>query len=413
MSVNLIGNVGDSLLHSFSDSDFPSLDRLPAWAGPSTTFEDKAAVMKSWLNDCCTQHGKDRCRPLDFVPLRLVQVGLDGATVQLVKGEAIGSLASVNYTTLSYCWGKTHQLQTTQDNVTEFSTEIPRELLPKTMREAIRMTHLLGIPYIWIDALCIVQDDREEWQNQAAQMHNIFRGSQLTIAAGQSSDSSKGCFPTRECLPGTGFVSNIEAADEVKARAGRLFRLYNGDVRNKAINSNILSTRGWTLQEQLLSTRIATYSEPHLLWHCHSCFATESGLVLDPDFIQSSAISFLYQDILQDERLRQFTWRQIVENYTLREFTHPSDRIPAIAGLIQYFSSLFQDNPVLGLWPKTFARDLGWMRLTEANDVSKVTGLPSWTWLASRGGVKYSFWPWNSAAEQQQVSHTNLLDYSV
>lgn len=87
-------------------------------------------------------------------------------------------------------------LRTTRDNVAAFTQEIPWALIPKTFSDAMLMAQSLGIPYVWIDALCIVQDDDEEWQKEAACMGKIYEGSHLTICAAQSANSTQGCFPS-------------------------------------------------------------------------------------------------------------------------------------------------------------------------------------------------------------------------
>lgn len=105
--------------------------------------------------------------------------------------------ASHSYATLSYCWGATNsEWLCTKQNVDQYLLGINREIIPATLRDSIVITASLGIPYIWIDALCIIQDDTSDWATESAKMGGIYHGSLVTIAAAESSDSHGGCFNT-------------------------------------------------------------------------------------------------------------------------------------------------------------------------------------------------------------------------
>lgn len=74
---------------------------------------------------------------------------------------------------------------------------IPWFELPKTFQEAIALTRKLGVRYLWIDSLCIIQDDHHGWEVESAKMATIYSLSYLTIAATHAADSQQGCFSTR------------------------------------------------------------------------------------------------------------------------------------------------------------------------------------------------------------------------
>jgi hypothetical protein len=88
----------------------------------------------------------------------------------------------------------TPQYRTLRGNLTEQQQAIPWRSLPKTFRDAATVTLQLGIRYLWIDCLCIVQDDPQDWKDQAAKMYDIYQGAYLTLAASCAADSGDGLF---------------------------------------------------------------------------------------------------------------------------------------------------------------------------------------------------------------------------
>jgi hypothetical protein len=347
-----------------------------------------------------------------FAPLRLLTVGLDGRPIKLV--ERSPTTSRTEYATLSYCWGSGPNLRTTKETPTRFREEIPSELIPNTFVDAIRITRSLGIPHIWIDALCIVQDDADEWQSEAAQMSEIYQGSQLTIAAAQSASSSQGCFPPpvhRHRDTDLFFRTRPGASDD----CGSLVRVYRTDIRDRAAVESVISTRGWVLQEQLLSPRIVFCMEPDIHWQCQAGYQTQTGLSFDADRSLVDGGSPLLRSSLQlGGRIDHAAWQSVVEQYSIRQFTYSQDRIPAIAGIIRYLQSALDDDvSILGLWRKSFALDLAWLRLGGQWQISDITGLPSWTWFACQGNVKYNIRDRYEDRQSKMVENLELLDWDV
>jgi hypothetical protein len=127
------------------------------------------------------------------MPKRLIEVGsLDGRPPRLIMTEDLHNL-DIRYATLSYCWGSA-KFCTTKENENSHRKEIPYQFLPPTLQDALTLTRHLHIQFLWIDALCILQDDHAEWEIEALRMQGIYSGSSITIAATDAADSSVGCF---------------------------------------------------------------------------------------------------------------------------------------------------------------------------------------------------------------------------
>ncbi|KAM7198224.1 Heterokaryon incompatibility protein (HET) domain containing protein [Naviculisporaceae sp. PSN 640] len=364
-------------------------------------------------------------------PLRLVHVGLDDTPVRLILGEEASTNAatgSIEYATLSYCWGKNElPLRTTRENLDQFSHSISPEIIPATFADALWVTRRLGIPYIWIDALCIRQDDDSEWQVEASRMDEIYSGSQITIAAEESEDSTSGCFPEKErggFEAGEMFFHTQLSPPHFRPVDGQsdsspfLVRIYKGDMlcRNGRSTRN---TRGWTLQETFLTYRQVSLMSPDIHWACKELHTTECGVTQrGRPTLQQAEWGWVVQHVpyLHGEHIKN-SWREIVGNYSLRQFTYPSDRVAAIAGAIRYMAK-FQfhgDEAVLGLWKASFGNDLAWLRLTGPDESivpQSVHKLPSWAWLASPGSAIYNFWYYLEDRISGE-SHIALLNHRI
>ncbi|OAQ67935.1 hypothetical protein VFPPC_04260 [Pochonia chlamydosporia 170] len=243
-------------------------------------------------------------------------------------------------------------------------------------------------------------------------MSEIYQGGQLTITAVQSADSSQGCFLSNE---------NIAKSDQLffHTRPGTsgghssMVRVYRGDIRTTAMTSSVISTRGWTLQEQLLSLRNVFCMDPDIHWQCQAGYQTQTGILFEPNGSLSNwDIAIPLRGPPSAGGLYRTAWRRIIENYSLREFTRVHDRIPAIAGLIHHFASTLKDTPILGLWGKSFARDLAWLRGRGRPQLSGISKFPTWTWFACQGCVLYTIGD-KYEEEPQQTGSLNLLDWIV
>ena len=347
---------------------------------------------------------------MPYAPLRLIAINPDdNSPLKLVRRDS--TVNTPEYAALSYCWGKSLQLRTTKASLSRFTEEIPSELVPKTWADAIHIARALQIPHIWIDALCIVQDDEAEWQQEAGHMSDIYQGSMLTIAAAQSADSSQGCFPSNGLENGDLFFhTRLDGSDG----RSNLVRFYRGDVRNGATNGTAISSRGWTLQEQLLSPRLVHCVQPEIHWQCRAGHQAQSGLSFEPAAaLKGGNILVPHHGLRAGDQQYRSAWRRIVESYSLREFSYSRDRIPAIAGITQYFSTALDDVPILGLWRKSFAKDLAWLRGGGPPQMSDTAGLPSWTWLTCQGCVLYRNGDRYTDGDMEVAEHLELLGWDV
>jgi hypothetical protein len=199
---------------------------------------------------------------------------------------------SGSYVTLSHRWGSSGQrpLVTTTENISSHCAGIAPEVLPATFRDAIQVTRALGFEYIWIDSLCIIQDSIDDWVTESANMADIYMLASLTLAADFAEKSSVGLFhqePAR--MPKVRQFTHADSEGNDHQIFVRRDFPYPGRGTVKPGNAcyaseatSQLDTRGWVMQERLLSRRTVTFTNTELLWECcqsHVCScAHEIGL---------------------------------------------------------------------------------------------------------------------------------------
>lgn len=322
-----------------------------------------------------------------LLPMRVVEVGNVGDE-QLRLVETQGSTAG-QYTALSYCWGYDQPLKTTSANIEDMKTGIQLSHLPLTLVDAVRVTRSLGIQYLWIDALCIIQDSVEDWETQSEQMSTIYEKAYLVLAASSSASATQGFLdgqrPKRPYYLAIPDMYGTQATVAVgpKPRSGFHSLLGNHDP---------LSKRAWAFQEQHMSTRCLNFSTDELQWVCKTEAACECGFAAEQwshhPLLQTYCGS-THQGgdagCLESKRLQaEDVWRSVVRDYSDRRLTCADDRLPAISGIASRYGAAMGYRYVAGLWEENIIGDLAWSR--ESTRAPLPTGdkckAPSFSWAS-------------------------------
>ena len=166
--------------------------------GSPTSF----AFAASWLENCMRFHStcKSHNDKDHQLPTRLINVGLDSGNPKPHLWLPPRDPCRVPYVTLSHCWGTCQKFVLTEALLETLMREINVEELPKSYQDAIAITRRLGIRYLWIDSLCIIQDSVADWRAESAIMGEIYKNSFFTIAASWASNDEEGCFADRDPL---------------------------------------------------------------------------------------------------------------------------------------------------------------------------------------------------------------------
>lgn len=262
---------------------------------------------------------------------------------------------------LSHCWGGEQPLQTTQETLSKHQNSIKWEHLPKTFQEAVVVARALGIPYLWIDSLCIIQDDPTDWETESSRMAEIYHKSILTIAGSASPGPHHGIF--READP-----SHRETlvADHT---ANTIFnKVHTRKTLSHSTADLPLLTRGWVHQERLLSPRILHFGHNELIWECMEDLTCECKGLNRSD---STRLQWLapkdrfhpYSLQLVNWMMRRgpAVWHTVVADYSRMNLSYAEDIFPATSGLAKSVIKTTGWEYIAGLWKENLIVDLVWM----------------------------------------------------
>ena len=345
-----------------------------------------------WFQRCKDDH--PHCTPVGYsgrkLPKRLLEVGnsSDGLTVKVIETQP---LQHIEYMTLSHCWGGTLPMSLLTANLETFKIGIPFPGLPKTFQDAFSVVGWFGIKYLWIDALCIIQDSDDDWAHESGRMRDYYKYSFGTIAPTGASNSSEGLFFDRNpafVLPFKAIITSEGKEENVEVTAG-------GSCL-EALNNEPLNQRGWFLQERFLSSRVLHFGRMHMSWECRTELSCETWPKFIPKRLygySSFALKFVHMWLSRDLQSIRILWRQLVSTYSRMSFTRLSDRCVAFAGIAEELQATTQRDYVAGLWQQDLITELLWTVDTfqypkDSPARSQSYLAPSWSWLSLDRAVR-------------------------
>lgn len=286
---------------------------------------------------------------------------------------------------------------TTTSNIQQHIECIPWSTFPATYKDVITFLRWLGIRYLWIDSLCIIQNNAEDWLKECAMMASVYAGSYITIAATGAENNQAGHFVDRNLA--TARVScpydNGESLDLYVRKPISHDMFWQEDqtfVKDPKEDPRLpLLSRGWVYQERILSPRVLHFTPDELVWECMQSSKCECGTFRYGGDLEKAnmSMSLVAGDLTTD--YINSAWHIIVQGYTSKNLTYQNDRLPALSGLARRFCQMKKGTDYLaGLWRDNLALDLLWYIPGEAGNGAINTGLPSWSWASVNEGVLYS-----------------------
>ena len=389
-------------------------DDLPCRPSPLEVEEDPVSQAQQLLSRCLSSHCE--CGKIDNVGLDGIPPGFEnpaacystqrslprrlldlskGSDVLVVDVEAhiLNGALSVaelsQYCTLSYRWGDTpHGCVLRAPFARQISIEV--ESMPQTFRDAIETTRGLGMRFLWIDALCIVQPDAygddTDWNTEGPRMGTTYQNAICNIAA-TCADSAK-----------DGFLSKTDSK-RIGAAPCQVFQhMSSGDMNvrllkpvsikfNQALTSSALNKRGWVTQERLLSRRVLHFTLQGVIWECGSALEHGHTNVLEV----TTSVSGLNWSARFGNGPRQATWMYFVADYSKTEFTNSEDRLVALSSLASLVHRKFNSDDLYcaGLWKSRLPEDLLWYKFEPPNvdTPNRMKIAPTWSWASVHGSI--------------------------
>ena len=370
--------------------------------------DDSIACIRRWISECDSKHLTcrlglvgDAIEVEPQMPTRVIDVtSFDGHQLpRLIDTRGLKG----KYVAISHSWGTVVEPYTTTKNLASLKESIDFENMPKTFRDSVFIARKLGVQYVWIDSVCIIQDDYEDWKREAKTMGLVYEKAYLTISASDSSGDHAGFLtpnPSVEMDVSLPFQPGCPTSGHTYLRGQ-----YTGVIDPRWTP---ISRRGWVLQERTLSRRILHFDSTQVHWECSQYRVSESGAIEDTTSNVNTSY-FLGQNIKpltgqnrgsgsSNHAERRKALRTLYHFYACKvhefsncKLTRSSDKLPAILGLGNEISRgtgircieghLFFEEPL-------FVYSLLWyteMFSMEGSVIPDHVRAPSWSWAAMEG----------------------------
>lgn len=368
------------------------------------------------------------------LPTRVVDVGSPGSTTPILRLlETHGQRGM--YLTLSHCWGTVPITTTTKSNLEAHKASIPLDSLPLNFQHAVDFTRRLGMQYLWIDSLCIIQDSAADWEVESSRMAEIYHHSALTLAAANSAGATHGFLRPRQRTEG---AVRVEGAHQHAFHLGPPISSYDDDVERGP-----LARRGWVLQERVLSRRSLFFGADQSHWECQTSRFSESTPAVHQEVTDIAGGVSSFRSLFslspaaghgaratttasgpwatlsnvfpqfpategktgqsmkslpksENEKMIYNLWYHLVGEFTKRSLTVGDDKLPALSGIVTVFSAALSNGRgdgdkniyAAGHWAGDFERGLLWKNFGPTRAAQAKMRAPTWSWTSVDGPVE-------------------------
>lgn len=392
--------------------------------------EKTGTILRSWLRQCHDYH--EECHHEGSngrLPTRLLDVG--GSTlaeeprlILCADDLELRTAIDTPYAALSHCWGEGSRPPKTETfSMSHRLQEIPLHSMPRTYRDAIMLTRSLHIRYLWIDSLCIIQDDKADWERESAVMFDVYRNAHITL-----------CALVNSC--DDGFLSQVRQEVEIPFRSSlnpqccgtlSLREVWPHDSLarwhdrvndwKRQFSFCEWNNRGWTFQELLFSPRKLICGLQQFHYDCDTMHCSEDDTIQTRNYVESmvhSLNSFGVPKLYKD-------WYATLPQYVDRSLTFAQDRLPAVSSLAAAFAERTKDRFIAGIWEADLPRGLWWESSVQSpQDPHSLTDLikrltnpevfvaPSWSWACLQTYKEWRQWVTYVSRFQLIEAHTQV-----
>ncbi|OQE25386.1 hypothetical protein PENSTE_c006G01446 [Penicillium steckii] len=397
----------------FSEGWMTKLQNLAKQAFSKSESQDKVRYVPTRLIDVGDANSESKIRlviPNSHLPMASNSVALNGDR---------------KYIALSYCWGReadaVKQLKTTTSSLEKNMENIAMNSLPKTIHDAVLLCRVLGVRYLWVDALCIIQDDRDDWERESSEMAQIYESSCFTLCDLQGNSCQSGFLKESKrdlikipfqssfnpSISGHFYICNVPSQYD-KVFDNSLFETHPDNealwkdlhlafskktALDRDLEKSRWNTRGWTFQEALSSPLLLLFGDR--MFHF---VALQEQRSQDGSFsfeCHPWGQSFHWDALSSVKSLSSDGWRRMAERFSYRDFSLLQDRLPAMSALARKSASETTGQYLAGIWGGQLETDLLWVPLARKSLVSFLRPLkqylaPSWSWACQYGPVT---WP--------------------
>lgn len=362
--------------------------KFRARAMPSTI---SISLVKHWIELCHAEHIE--CR---FEGPAMPKID-NFRLIDIQEQKVISSSQTERYAALSYVWGPTTAPMLTGDTLMRYTSPcgLRQCPIPQSILDAMQLLRELGERFLWVDTLCIVQDDPNDRAQQLSIMDSIFQSAYIVVVAAAGSDAYAG-------LPGVQSTRCIQKR-QTEIINGVQFITAQPALQD-ALEETIWKTRGWTFQESLVASRLLVFTENQVYWSCRTSSWREdasgelSMTAIDPDETNSFRTSSAR---LVECRTRAYC-RHVV-SFSKRTFKDDRDVLWGFMGILKLHASLFPQGFIWGmpyeqldvtlLWyeagPCPFVHNRQTYHTLAKESSTEYLQYPSWSWLSAKTAVDF------------------------
>jgi hypothetical protein len=344
-------------------------------------------------------------------------------TVLVEKGKSPSLMSAkdrIIYVALSYCWGSSGPPLKTETNTLEDRLRgIPICDMPQCFQDAIKIIRIIGVRYVWIDSLCIIQNDEKDWANEASLMFDVFSNSFLTLAVASTSSCHESflyqSLPQRFQVPFQSRINpNISGSYFIQKSPPKEIPDHSYVEDQIPLNGDMFSSewdkRGWVWQEQNAPSKLLIWGKSMLHFR-DTIFTSEDG---------SGATSWHFG--LDYSGLGgknpQSKWYSWMRDFSSKKLSYRTDRLPAVSGLAKLVSRTTKDEYRAGHWynKEDFWKELCWTvqyppkfdELLQDLTASERYSAPSWSWASRSQQARWKIFPYNA-----RLYESEIIDYQV
>ncbi|KAI1181095.1 HET-domain-containing protein [Nemania sp. FL0916] len=373
----------------------------------STSSDETWQLALKWI-DICRTNPHDSCasgQVDEWYPTRLLDVGQhEDSHIRLIQTSDMSP--SSGYVALSHCWGAAEFLKLTKETARQLHDGVKITNLPLTFQHAIIVTRKMQRRYMWIDSLCIYQDedDKSDWTREASLMNKVYSNCEFNIAATGARDGDSGLFFTRK--PETEFQPTKVSWLQQE------YVLTDFQFLERELGLAPLNQRGWVLQERLLSPRILHFGKKQLFWECNQGVLCERFPIRLPSTLRNTVMARFsslrkFHDNPQtpqhgesiehpdDSSSAYAIWKRIARSYSRAAITFPDDKLVALSGVAKVMREMLDDVYIVGMWKRYLASHLLWYvdKTLQGNGSPSTRAFPyrapTWSWLSVDGKIDF------------------------
>lgn len=338
-------------------------------------------MIRSWLAQCSELHGAE-CNKYVSESLRPPWGIRDFRMIDVEQVCLVKTPKGCEYVTLSYVWGAIPTLTADKSNVTEL--EKPGKLkalaaeLPGTIRDAIDLVRIIGYRYLWVDRLCIVQDDRINVQAHIWTMDQIYGYADLSIIAADGDNADVGLSRIRPLI--------ISSHQQATSPFGATTRKGIEPDLHTLLNASTYRHRAWTFQEEFFARKKLIFIDDQVFLKCGKGMWREDNIYGSHATLSPTACWLDHGRLHPDIYIG---YHGVVQGFAFRELSYPLDAMNAFAGVSNHVSEVFGARMKYGLPNSVFDWAMLWrtqnpLKQRETKDLS----FPSWSWIGWEGNIE-------------------------